>query len=170
VPRCRAAWLPFLPWLARIVAVWAVLAGLFLMHGVASPAGGCSGSPVTAMSLMAGMPAMTPASAALDAGDMATPPASAGTAVALARHAGVPAAAAAVADASPARTSCGGMPCAARQPRNAPAGARGAPPASAAVLTALPAPTVPASAFRRACRPPGRPGLPLPLFLSVSRT
>jgi hypothetical protein len=66
-----------LRWPARAGAVWAVLAGLFLMHGAASPAGACcGGTPVTAMTAMTatamtvapGTPAVS--AAALASGDL----------------------------------------------------------------------------------------------------
>jgi hypothetical protein len=116
VTRCASLRRP-----ARAVAVWAVLAGLFLMHGAASPAGGCcGGTPATAMTAtaMTAMPAM-PAAAPAGAG---VPPG----------------------------------PCASSV-------------ASAAACT-VPAAAVPAAATYRPARPPGKAGLPLPLFLGVSRT
>lgn len=152
-----------LRWPARAVAVWAVLAGLFLMHGAASPAGGCCGStPVTAMTVTAvtGMPAMPAAPAGASyPGDVRSP---AGTAPA-AWHAS-PAAA------SPAHGAGGGTLCSARQPRSGgvTAGPCALPAASAAAWTVAAA--VPAAVTDRAARPPGKAGLPLPLFLGVSRT
>lgn len=141
-------------------AAWAVLAGLFLMHGAASPAGGCcGGTPVTAMAVT-GMPAMPAAPAGASyPGDVRS---SAGTAPA-AWHASP-------ATASPAHGAIGGTLCSARQPRSGgvPAGPCALPAASAAAWTVAAA--VPAAVTDRAGRPPGRAGLPLPVFLGVSRT
>jgi hypothetical protein len=66
--------------------------------------------------------------------------------------------------------SCrGGMLCSSRQPRNTYTGTLTAPLTVTAVVTVAAALPRPAAAYRSA-RPPGRPGLPLPLFLGVSRT
>jgi len=137
-------------WVGRAVVLWAVLAGLFLMHGAAPPADGCQGGvPVTAM-IVTAMPVIPAAASASAAPDTSHPAAT-----------------------GPMSAACGcGMMCATRRPPDAPASAFVIPPASAAVLTTAPerAPAFLAAAFRRPCRPPGRQGLPLPLFLSVSRT
>ena len=63
----------------------------------------------------------------------------------------------------------GGMLCSARQPSGALAGPSATPPAGVAT-GAVTAAARPAGCSRRAARPPGKPGLPLPLFLGVSRT
>jgi hypothetical protein len=136
-------------WAGRAVVLWAVLAGLFLMHGAAPPAGGCQGgAPVTAMTVtaVAVMPAAAPASAPGTGHLAAAGPMSA--------------------------DCCGGMMCATRRPPDARASAFVIPLATAGVLATPPAraPAFLAAAFRRAWRPPGRQGLPLPLFLGVSRT
>jgi hypothetical protein len=145
VPPRHAARPGVLSWLARVMAVWVVLAGLFLMHGAASPAGGCQGG--TAVTALA-MPAVTP---------MPVMPAAA-----LAGHAP---------GARPGHAACGGgMLCSARQPRGLLAGACAAATSGPAVAMAPAAPAFLAVASPRADRPPGRPGLPLPLFLGVSRT
>src|SRR5258707_487224 len=41
---CRVVSLAVWSWTARAALVWAVLAGLFFMHGATSPAGGCQGA------------------------------------------------------------------------------------------------------------------------------
>ena len=130
------------------MAVCVVLAGLFLMHGAASPAGLChGGTPVTALTALA-MPAVTP---------MPVMPA-----VVPAGHAP---------GARPGHAGCGGgMLCSARQPRGPLIGACTAVPSGPAVAMAPAAPAFLAVTSPRADRPPGRPGLPLPLFLGVSRT
>jgi hypothetical protein len=170
LPACRAASLTAGTWTARAVLAWAVLAGLFFMHGAASSAGGCQGgAPGTAVAA-AVMPADPGAVAARPlpgdphlAGTQV--PAAAGPAVA-----GTPAGPAAPQAASVPRGSCdGGMLCSSRPPRQDCPGGNLTPPAS--VTVAMAAPALPGrAAAPRPPRPPGRPGLPLPLFLGVSRT
>jgi hypothetical protein len=155
------------------VVLWTVLAGLFLMHGAASPAACTQGDTlVTAMApvTMPAMPAAAPAGGAPGGAAVMSSPAP-GRAAAPAGHAGTPASAAAPTAAGPALGSCcGGMLCSTRQPRDALAGLSLIPLAALAALVTVPARARPAAVFRRAWRPPGRPGLPLPLFLGVSRT
>jgi hypothetical protein len=155
---------------ARAVLAWAVLAGLFLMHGAASPAAGCcGGAPVTAMTAT-GMPAM-PAAATGSTSHPGAVRAPAGPVLAAARHvASASAAAASPTAASPAHSGVGGgMLCSARQPRGALFGPFAIPAVgmAACAVTAMAGPVV---VTCRAARPPGKPGLPLPLFLGVSRT
>jgi hypothetical protein len=149
VSRWRGMRLAGMSWAGRAVVLWAVLAGLFLMHGAAPPAGGCQGGvPVTAMTVtaVAVMPAAAPASAPGTGHPAAAGPMSAGC--------------------------CGGMMCATRRPPDAPASAFVIPLAAATVIMPASArvPAFLAAAFRQRWRPPGRQGLPLPLFLGVSRT
>jgi hypothetical protein len=159
-------------WVARAVALWAVLAGLFFMHGAAPPAGGCQGSPVTAVTAAAvrAMPGADMASAVTDTAHLAVT----GTAAKMAVAAPTQHAASAIPAVSRAtalvRDSCGhAMLCSSRQPRQSYPSAAGIPPANAAFFLA--APVLPGLAgVSRPVRPPGRPGLPLPLFLGVSRT
>lgn len=162
--RCLAGRLTGLSWPARAVLVWGLLAGLFLMHGAASPLGCCQdGPPVTAMAVVT-VPLMPH-------------PAMTGAITHTGRSAGVRNAATHAAPTAASHTtaatdgsSCrGGMLCSSRQPRETRPGALTAPLARMAVFTAAAVPPHPAPAYRSA-RPPGRPGLPLPLFLGVSRT
>ena len=153
---------------ARAVLAWALLAGLFFMHGAASPAGGCQGgAPGPAAAAV--MPAAPGAVAARPLpGDshwaVTQVPVTAGPAV----HA-APAVPAAPQAAPLVRGSCdGGMLCSSRPPRQACAGGDLTAPASVAVFTALALPG--RTALPGRFRPPGKPGLPLPLFLGVSRT
>jgi hypothetical protein len=156
---------------ARAVLVWAVLAGLFFMHGAASPAGGCHGGAQVTSAVAAVMPAM-PGAVAARAVSAASPLAVSGMADSAARPGlrAVPPAPAVLRATSLARGSQGdGMLCSSRQPRQAYSSGTLALRTSAAVSTAAPAPPGPGS-FPRRARPPGAPGLPLPLFLGVSRT
>ena len=156
---------------AARVMVWAVLTGLFLMHGAAASAGCCPGSALlTAMSVTAAMPVTAPPGAVPDTGHPAAVPESAGPAAAPAAHAQGPGFAASPAVASPAGDDCSGMHCVARLPRDMASTGSGIPPAAAVLVVAVPARSCPSAVTWRACRPPGRPGLPLPLFLGVSRT
>lgn len=151
----------------RAVLVWVVLAGLFFMHGAASPGGGCQGgTPVTAIGMPL-MPGGAAASAVPDTGPLAVVRTPAGAAAALvARHPAspaVPRAAVPVGD-----SCCGAMLCSSRQPRQTHAGALVIPALVATASTVVP--VLPgAAAVTGQPRPPGRPGLPLPLFLGVSR-
>ena len=150
----RHARTPGLRWAGRAVLLWALLTGMFFMHGAAPPAAGCQG----------GTP-VTPMAAAVMAGTVPD------TGHPAAAHTPTGAAAVPAAAASLGRGACGGgMACSSRQPRSTLAAACAAVffPAGAAIITALPS-MVPAAPRGRA-RPPGRPGLPLPLFLGVSRT
>lgn len=169
---------------ARALLVWAVLAGLFLMHGAAS-AGGCQdGAAVTAITAATTpVPAAVTDSAVTGAVHLAAAWTPARPAAVAAR------AAAAVAARPPAVSSpalspsasqataadgcpmCGRMLCSSRQPRQGFLSAfvirlAGAVPIA---VMAVPLLRCPAAVLRRP-RPPGRPGLPLPLFLGVCRT
>lgn len=134
--------------------LWALLAGLFLMHGAGSPAGGCmSGMPMTAMSLSATAPQA--ATAAMAPSAMVRPTVPGGQATAAGhREPG----------------SGGGMLCVTRQPTAVAAGTGAATPIPLAVPGAEPGPAISDAVSVRVDRPPGRAGLPLPLFLCVSRT
>lgn len=147
---------------SRVVLLWALLAGLFLMHGAGSPAGGCmSGMPMTAMSLSTTAP---PAATAMTAASTMVRPTVSG-AQATGMRAG-----AHVMDVGHRVQGSGGMLCVTRQPGAVAAGPEAAPPIPMAVPGAEREPTVPDAASVRVDRPPGRAGLPLPLFLCVSRT
>jgi hypothetical protein len=141
------------------------------MHGAAASAGCCQGSTmVTAMQVRVAMPV----TAAADGGHPSGMPGSAGAIAMPAGHAPPPAAGASLAVAHPAGAGCPGVCCAAMLPRDVLAGTGGIPPAGGTAISALfaaqPARALRAAACWRACRPPGRPGMPLPLFLGVSRT
>jgi hypothetical protein len=147
------------------VILWAVLAGLFLMHGAASPAACAQGGTLVTVMAPAAMSAAAQAGGAPGGGAVMAAP----TQERAAAPAGMPASAPTAA--GPALGSCsGGMMCSTRQPRDALAGLSLIPLAGLAVLMAVPARVRLASVFRRSLRPPGRSGLPLPLFLGVSRT
>lgn len=154
----------------RAVLAWAVLAGLFFMHGAPLPAGcqdGALMAPVTS-TVTPVLPAAAPGAAATGTVRLTAawlPRAGAG-----ARQSAVPAPPASRATAEERGSCCEGL-CSSRQPREGSGGAFAASPASAVLLpgtAALPV-RCPAAAPRSA-RPPGRPGQPLPLFLGVSRT
>lgn len=151
------------PWPLRAVLLWALLAGLFLMHGAASPAGGCmSGVPMTAMSLS------TTASPTTALPSMASPSVPAGPATAALVRSDP--SGSQVATTGHGDRSGDGMLCVTRQPGAAVAGPGAAPPVPLAVPGAEPGPVALDVAAARVDRPPGAPGLPLPLFLCVSRT
>jgi hypothetical protein len=160
-------------WAGRAGLAWAVLAGLFFMHGAALPGGGCQGgTPMAATGAVALMPDMQQAVAMRTVADAAHPAAGRMPARA-AMVPGVPAAP--LATAMPGATSMaaasgdGGMLCTSRQPRHSLLGALGIPPAGA-VLFMMPILLACRAVASRRNHPPGRPGLPLPLFLGVSRT
>jgi hypothetical protein len=133
----------------QAVLAWAVLAGLFLMHGAASPAGGCGdGAPVMAVAAASLTPATPDASMV---------------------HAAPEAAHQAVSHAVGSRQA-GMTPCSARQPRQ---GFLSVPVIRLAVgvlFLLIAVPVLRCLAVPRRVRPPGRPGLPLPLLLGISRT
>lgn len=166
------------PWALRALLAWGVLAGLFFMHGMASGAGGCDGgAPVTAVTAMS-MPPMSAAgagSSSVSGSADLTAGGSAGRSPAVTgRHAAATSAPAPQsARAERVRDAGGmGMMCSSRQPREGFSIASSIACVAAAVLVVLVAgPVLPGlgGVLRRA-RPPGRPGLPLPLFLGVSRT
>ena len=162
------------PLLGRAVVLCAVLSGLFLMHGAAPPAGGCQGGAAAMTAArMPTMPATATATASAAPGGghgtaMLTSAGKAAAPVPQAEETVHPAALAAAGLAGAA--SGGGMLCSSRPPRDAPASACLISLAVAAVIMTVPAPAALAAVLRRACRPPGPPGLPLPLFLGVSRT
>jgi hypothetical protein len=128
----------------------------------------------TAMKVAASMPATAAAGAVPHAGHLVATPASAAPTVTAAGHARPAAPGALLAVAGPAGAGSSGMPCAARQPRDALPGACITPPPGGAVQGAVFAAGTAGACLLavrwRARRPPGRPGLPLPLFLCVSRT
>jgi hypothetical protein len=160
-----------MPGVARAVVVWAVLAGLFLMHGAAASAGGCQGSALlTAMRVTAIMPVTGSADGVPGTGHPVALPASAGMTGAPAGHVQVPASVASPAVAIPADCNCSGMHCVARQPRDVAFGSCGIPTAGAVLFVVGSTRSCLAPVAWLACRPPGRPGMPLPLFLGVSRT
>lgn len=170
VPRSCAARSAVMSGALRVM-VWAVLAGLFLMHGAAASAGSCQGSALlTAMSVTAAMPVTTPAGAVSGTSHPAAASAFAWVAAAPAGHARGAASGASTAAASPAGDDCSGMHCAARLPRDVASTGSGIPSAAAVLYVAGPARSCSSAVTWRASRPPGRPGLPLPLFLGVSRT
>jgi hypothetical protein len=149
-----------------------MLSGLFLMHGAAPPAGGCQdgGAGMAAMTIPA-MPAAATASTAPGGGHGTARLTSAGKAAAPVPQAGKtmhPTASAASGQTSAA--SGGGMLCSSRPPRDALASACLISLTVMAVVLTVPARARQPVVFHRACRPPGPPGLPLPLFLGVSRT
>jgi hypothetical protein len=159
-----------MPGAARSVVVWAVLAGLFLMHGAAS-VGGCQGSALlTTMSVTAVMPVTGSADGVPATGHPGALPAFAGMTDAPAGHVRGPASGASPAVASPADCNCSSTHCVARQPRDVADGSRGIPLAGGARFVAGRTRSCLAPVAWLACRPPGRPGMPLPLFLGVSRT
>jgi hypothetical protein len=152
---------------AARAAVWAVVAGLFLMYGAASPSDCCGDSAVTAITRAAlpMAPGAAAASAVSPAGGQAGQ-APAGPSAASLRQAVAPVTAGAASDCCDGRTLCSSRPP--RDPQTENAG----PPAQAGTvsLAVAPAPEHVEPAPGRAGYPPGRPGLPLPLFLGVSRT
>lgn len=127
---------------ARAVLAWALLAGLFFMHGVPSSGGCQDGAPMA--SVTASVTPVLPGA--------------------------MPAHKASLVSAAERGSCCAGM-CSSRQPRQGPVGASAA---SLAAAVSLPVTAALAAdrlaAAPRTTRPPGRPGLPLPLFLGVSRT
>jgi hypothetical protein len=178
----RLEWLPPLYRAARSAAsfrvsqavlAWAVLAGLFLMHGAASSAVGCQDGeplmPATATSSVL-PPGMATPGAFTGAGHLAVPTLARSAGAVPAEQPPVPARAPFQAMTQERGSHCGGMLCTSRQPRQTLDGtcvtqsAAGTFFTATVVLPPLPA-AVPGTA-----RPPGRPGLPLPLFLGVSRT
>jgi hypothetical protein len=87
----------------------------------------------------------------------------------------MPASGISLAVAGSAAGDCSGMHCVTRPRGDSFSGSSGIPPAAAAIFAAVFFAAGPAGSGRvvvawRAGRPPGRPGLPLPLFLGVSRT
>ena len=165
VPAARA-------WVLQGMLVWAVLAGLFFMHG-AAPQVGCHGGSAVTRAATPSMPLMSSAdtgSAASGAAHLSASGASGNAAVVAIRHA-VPMPSVPQLTAPGPTAHDGGMLCSTRQPRESfVAGATVS--LVAAVLLMLATATVVPSlgAVLRRTRPPGRPGLPLPLFLGVSRT
>jgi hypothetical protein len=156
----------------RAALAWAVLAGLFFMHGAPYSAGCQDGAPMA--------PVAATATAVLSAsvpGTVVTGPARLTAAWLPARSVALgarqPVVSAFPVSRAPAgeRGSCCEGLCSSRQPRQGSDGALAASPVGAVSppVTAELAATCPATAHRSA-RPLGRPGLPLPLFLGVSRT
>lgn len=158
VPAARA-------WVLQGMLVWAVLAGLFFMHGAAPQVGCHGGSALTraAAPSMLLMPSADTGSVASGAAHLSASGASANAAVA---GPSVPQLTAAGPTAHD-----GGMLCSSRQPRGSFVAGAIVSLAAAVLFMLATAPVVPSlGAALRRNRPPGRPGLPLPLFLGVSRT
>lgn len=160
-------------WAARAVLVWAVLAGLFFMHGAVSSAGGCHGGvPVTSAMAM-GPQAVAAMPGVVTAGrdDAMAPAGRAEAATARQFEAHAPATSAFAATAVSSGQLHGGMLCSSRLPRQGFLGLSAAgPPAAVLFFAAAFALLTLRAGVSRPFRPPGRPGLPLPLFLGVSRT
>ncbi len=160
--RSRAAW---------AVLAWAVLAGLFFMHGAPSSAGcpdGAAMTPVTVTAAPAPPVAVSGAAAGTVRLTAARLPAR--STAAGARQSAVHAPPASRGTSEERGSCCEGL-CSSRQPRQGSGGASAACPAAVVplpVTAALPVRCL--TAAPRSDRPPGRPGLPLPLFLGVSRT
>lgn len=155
---------PLLAGPLRAVILSAVLFGLFLMHGASAGTGGCPGGAGAAMTAMTmpgtSMTAGAPARTGSAAGHLM-----AGPGLTRAITAPVPRSAA-----GGNSTAAGGMLCSSLPRRDAPAGAAVMALAGVAVVMAREARPGRGAGLRRVDRPPGRPGLPLPLFLGVSRT
>jgi hypothetical protein len=156
----------------RAVLAWAVLAGLFFMHGAPSSAG-CQGgalmAPVT-LTVTPVLPAAAPGAAVTGTVWLTAAWLPAKSAVSGTRQSAVPAPPASRATADEHGSCCDGH-CSSRQPRQGSGGALAAGPAGAVPLSVAAALVVRCLAVApRSARPPGRPGLPLPLFLGVSRT
>lgn len=134
--------------------MWALFTGLFFMHG-ALPMASC----LHAAYLPVAMAAMSPA-AAPEAGPSGRgQPTDRGQVSAAQGHPG-----------DDALCACHG-PCLSGEPRDSTVGFPAGLAAVSAAAARAAAPSVPATVVSpRAERPPGRPGLPLPLFLGVSRT
>jgi hypothetical protein len=156
----------------RAVLAWALLAGLFFMHGVPSAAGcqyGAPMAPATASAVLV-LPAAVPGAAVTGTVRLTAARLPATSTVAGARQAAVPAPPSLRAAAGERGSCCAGL-CSSRLPRQGPGGAL-----AASLAGAVPLPVTAAlvahrlAPFPRIARPPGRPGLPLPLFLGVSRT
>jgi hypothetical protein len=164
---------PIRYWAARAVLVWAVLAGLFLMHGVASSAGGCHGSEPVASAMAMGPQAVVamPGAVTADRTDALASPGRAGAAAARQFEAPAPATFASAATALKGDQLHGGMLCSSRLPRQGFLGVSATGPPAAVLFFVAALALLPFRAgVSRRFRPPGRPGLPLPLFLGVSRT
>jgi hypothetical protein len=172
---CRLALAAVRSWAGRAVLAWAVLAGLFFMHGAATAwTGGCHGGQL-AMTASA-MTTWSQATVAMPDAGSARPvapkvAASPGGAVAT-RQAAVYASgeSVSIAVAHSSDPHRGGMLCASRVPRQ---GFLSVPAIRLAAVLLLTAALMLLPCLGRASprlRPPGRPGLPLPLFLGVSRT
>jgi hypothetical protein len=151
------------------VLAWAVLGGLFFMHGAGTAwTGGCGGGQL-AMTASAMTTAAMP-----DAGSArpATSKVAASPAGAAATWQVAVSASRGSATRAPAHSSdrhCCAMLCTSRLPRQGFLGVPANRPAAAVLVITAALMLLPC--FGRASpRPPGRPGLPLPLFLGVSRT
>lgn len=151
---------------------WAVLTGLFFMHGAPSSAGCPDGAPMAQFTATATavLPAAAPgaAVAVTDLLTAARPPATSATASA--RQSPVPAPPALRATADKHGGSCCDGLCSSRQPRQGSGGALAGPAAAISLPAAAALPVRYPAVAHRSGRPPGRPGMPLPLFLGVSRT
>jgi hypothetical protein len=156
----------------RAVLAWAVLAGLFFMHGAPLSAG-CQGGALMApatLTVAQVLPAAAPGAAVSGTVRLTAAWLPATRAAGGARQSAVPASPASRAAAEERGSCCEGL-CSSRQPRQGSGGALAASPAGAVPLPVAAALAAPCLATApRTARPPGRPGLPLPLFLGVSRT
>jgi len=151
------------PWAVRVVVAWAVLAGLFFMHGAASAADCQDGPPRTSV-VSAAAPVLPTAEPYRDVTGMVR--------VTAAGHLAASVPSSSRVTAAGHGSCCGSGLCSSRQPRQGSDGVSAAGGAAALLPYAFMAGLgvrFPAAGARRA-RPPGRPGLPLPLFLGVSRT
>jgi len=161
------------PWALQALLVWGVLVGLFFMHGAASGAGGCNGgAPATAVTAMA-MPLMSTAGAggsSVSGSVHLTASGAADRATALAGWHAASASQSTRAERG-SHADAMSMMCSSRQPREGFSTASIICLAAAVLFVLVAGPVLPClGVVLRRTRPPGRPGLPLPLFLGVSRT
>jgi hypothetical protein len=156
----------------RAVLAWAVLAGLFFMHGAPLSAGCPDGAPMATVTATATpvLPAAAPGAAAAGTVRLTAARLAAKSAAAGARQSPVPPPPTSRGTSQERGSCCEGL-CSSRQPRQGSGGAFAAGPAAVVPLPVEAAlPVCCLTAAPRSDRPPGRPGLPLPLFLGVSRT
>ena len=156
----------------RAVLAWAVLAGLFFMHGAPLSAGCPDGAPMATVTATATpvLPAAAPGAAAAGTVRLTAAQLPAKSAAAGARQSPVPPPPASRGTSQERGSCCEGL-CSSRQPRQGSGGASAASPAGTVTLSVTAALPVRCLAVSpRSALPPGRPGLPLPLFLGVSRT
>lgn len=157
--------------LTRVLTLCAVLWGLFLMHGTAPLASGCHGAGAVMTAMTGSAMPTTSASAVPDGGHaMATLTLSVKSAAQVPQAGKITPSDSPAAAGSTVGASSGATVCASLRPRDVPVGVSPTSLAGAAVVVPAPASAGHTAVFCRACRPPGPPGLPLPLFLGVSRT